>query len=196
MRAQDAEQALRHVCAAAALYPDALTVSSNLLAWLRAKSPEAAAPLEAARLERVPRPPEIRVEFQDGICLEGVSVEPRVVTRGGRLRLTGFWRGFTSRNAAAWVAFVHFERNGKPIFQDDHHLLADALVADRSNELDAREVVREERTIRVPADAPAGDYSLTIGLYNAVTGARSAVKTDAPARRRAVLAPLQITVRP
>ncbi len=165
--------------------PAALADADDLLARLRAAAPEVL-PAEVWEEWRRYRP-EIRlnVAYRDGLRLVGITISPREFRAGGCFSIRYFWECPPNVNRRRRAAFVHFQAGARR-FQDDHAPLQ--LVEDR--ELAEQEppwrVFIEERTVRVPADAPAGPLRLSVGVTDAQTRARLPPRTELPVRRRAV----------
>lgn len=186
----------------------------ELLSGLLAKDPQLLATADPAlrRLEqRAPEviPPEVRAEwrrrtvpgvsleasFPGGLRLAGVTIEPEAVAPGEPLRVRYIWQiPPPERERREWATFVHFTAGGVR-FQDDHSLPDSAPWAALFDP-EAPGLYSEERSVRVPPEAPAGPIELAIGVYDNASRARLRVKTSHPTRDNAVLARLGTVIAP
>lgn len=121
------------------------------------------------RLFELPAGIEYSLDYrlEDGIRLRGLAVATRDVTPGRQVRLTLFWQA-ENRPAGLYTAFVHLVGpDGSEVAQDDHW---PAFLP--SNTWAAGQVVVDEYAIALPESAPAGQYLIATGLYDASTGLR------------------------
>jgi hypothetical protein len=134
-----------------------------------------------------------KVEFSNGIVLDGISVEPRIVSPGGSFNITFCWRKpsdvVIEKNLSV---FVHFVADSS-IFQSDYPLsgfMPEIMVSDSMDQ----DVCYISRTVQVPKDAATGARSLRLGLYDTLYGNRRNLKTSLETRKMAVIIPDIITV--
>ncbi len=100
----------------------------------------------------------------------GISVEP-----GGALELTLYWKTL-SRMERVYAVFNHMSGpDGTPLAQQDGWPQDGAY---HTSQWLPGEVVEDHYTIQVPSDAPAGEYPLRVGMYDAATGERLLVTVD------------------
>ena len=137
--------------------------------------------------------PQIAAEarFAGGVDLVGITVPRRLVRAGEAVEVSYFWRAPPKRPMRPLV-FVHFSSD-RFRFQDDHVLLESTLDRDLAFQ-PTPEVFVERRVLRVPADAPPGEYRLQLGQYDGVTFKRFGVRSGLPTRDRAVELPVRVSV--
>jgi 4-amino-4-deoxy-L-arabinose transferase-like glycosyltransferase len=130
--------------------------------------------------------PDIPTEmaFPKGIEFVGLSVLPSVAAPGSAVDLLYFWRCPEDVATDELITFVHFKRPAGTVFQDDHVFLEHA---DTAYQRDG-EILVERRSMRIPEDAPAGAYDVSLGLYNHLPPhARLKVKTTQDVHKRAAI---------
>jgi len=110
--------------------------------------------------------------FGHEINLVGFDVAPKI-KRGDDLKLTVLWQSqkFIQRD---YTLFVH-------ILDDANRIVAQTDVQPRDGTYptsiwDASEMIPDEITVAIPADAPRGKLKIEIGWYDATTGER--LKTE------------------
>jgi len=140
-----------------------------------------------------PRRP-VRARFSNGAVLRGVTVAPLAAAAGDTVDVAYFWESGLAGGIAGPAVFVHFVQAGRR-FQDDH-LLPKGAAAHRIAGLGETGIHRYRRTVRIPADAHAGDWDLRIGLHNPSVGKRLSLRTDAPSDDEAVVFERILRVRP
>ena len=130
--------------------------------------------MQIYRLQPVQHPTD--VEFGAAIHLIGYDLDTAAVIPGNSLNLTFYWR--TSKPPQDnYSLFVHLVPAGS-----DQQIAQVDSAPDRPERptltwTDTDEtLISQPFTLTVPADAPAGDYDLRIGLYNYQTGARLPVR--------------------
>ncbi|MFQ5613688.1 MAG: ArnT family glycosyltransferase [Anaerolineae bacterium] len=107
--------------------------------------------------------------FGAAITLLGLDLSTRTLAPGQALNATLFWRA-GAEIPASYTAFVHLiGPDGRLHGQVDQVPGGGAYPT--SGWLPG-EVIADAYAIAVPADAPAGDYQLEIGLYDPATGQR------------------------
>lgn len=182
--------ALELVASALAVYPNAITLYPEVFTRLESVLPAEWAVLRHDRME-----PEcsLPVAFGKDFELLGLSAEPRRARPGETVTLTYFWRCRPDTQPRAWNVFAHFLQDEQLHFQDDHALL-ETLTEARRERQPGDEVFREVHTLAIPAEAPAGAYTLRLGLVNRATLKRLRPRTDLPTADRAVNIAAPITV--
>ncbi|MCR4408370.1 MAG: hypothetical protein NUW24_15870 [Anaerolineae bacterium] len=111
-------------------------------------------------------PGETRVTFGENIVLAGYEVRREDNT----LRVILDWRCLAAPQKS-YTVFVHLYGPvaGPPVAQQDgppvHNYVPTSF-------WQAGDRIRDEKTVALPAGLPAGDYTLVVGLYDPVTGAR------------------------
>jgi len=132
--------------------------------------------------------------FGDQIRLLGYELEPRVLRPGRPVRLTYYWQALRSP-PADYAVFVHFLRDGKILFQQDHAPLQGTYPTSRWQ---PGEVVRESFDVVTPADLEAGSCEIVVGVWDPRSGRRLPVSdTSLPHRKdRVVIGRTTIEARP
>ena len=129
------------------------------------------------QLDRIFSPPDdiqtpLDFQFHTDVQLLGVNAVEQV-SRGKNVDLTLYWQ-VNQKPQVLYNAFVHLiGPDGEIVAQADRWpggLPTDLWVAGQ--------VIVDEYGIELPADAPAGDYQVVVGVYTAVDGTRLTV-TDA-----------------
>ncbi|MDD5483018.1 MAG: hypothetical protein PHP98_05140 [Kiritimatiellae bacterium] len=138
--------------------------------------------------------PETRAEikFDNGVEFAGISLSTNEIAAGGSLTVKYFWKYPVAPPAGRPWVFVHFLR-GCDIFQDDRPL-------ERFPGAECQpfqELFIETRSFTVPPAAPAGEYFIRIGLYDAARSdqRRLGVKSVLPSRLNAAELPVKLTVK-
>jgi len=120
-------------------------------------------------LRRLPvRLAPIQADFGSEVGLRGYRVEgdPRP---GGQLHLTYTWYAHT-RPTAIYAVFNHLvTADGAMVAQADGWPQEGRML---TNQWQAGEYVEDSYTLAIPSDAPAGPYTLYVGLYDAATNDR------------------------
>jgi hypothetical protein len=106
--------------------------------------------------------------FGDQIRLLGYELEPWVLRPGGAARLTYYWQALRSP-PADYAVFVHFLRDGKILFQQDHAPLQGTYPTSRWQ---PGEVVRETLDLVTPAGVEAGSCEIVVGVWDPRSGRR------------------------
>ena len=114
----------------------------------------------------------LNYQFGDDVQLLGADA-PTTASVGRDVTLTLYWQ-VLQKPPLLYNVFVHLTGpNGEIVVQDDRWpggLPTDLWVAEQ--------VIVDEYAIRLPADAPVGEYQVVVGLYTAVDGTRLPI-TDA-----------------
>jgi hypothetical protein len=88
---------------------------------------------------------------------------------GQTLALTLYWQA-KARPSLDYTIFFHLgPANAPPLAQNDHQPVGGQYP---TSLWDAGEVVRDSSELSLPVDTPPGQYELTVGLYDLVTGER------------------------
>ncbi len=119
-----------------------------------------------------------RASFTCGMTLLGYDLPQNRVSPGGRLAVNYYWRA-DRPPPVNYAVFVHLVGRGKR-YTFDHFLDHNRRFMDK---LRPGEVVREDYQLRIPADAPPGEYQLVLGLWDPrFTGKRVEVTTGRETR--------------
>lgn len=107
----------------------------------------------------------LQAAFRNGVVLRGVRVTPAEIRAGGELEVTFFWHIPQTVSIAHWAVYLNIKDSaGKTRARGDGVLCQDAGV--KTRQADLEEYV-ETRRLRIPDDAPTGDYTLHFGLMDA-----------------------------
>jgi hypothetical protein len=136
------------------------------------------------------------LRFANEARLLGIEISPRTIRRGKDANIRYYWEiphhweGVLRRP----TVFCHFVKDAHMI-SDDHLLLANYR-SDHVREVVFPEIFVEPRALRIPEDAPPGNYALEVGLHHRLqrVAVRSRDRT-AKIRRNAAWLP-GITVEP
>ncbi len=129
--------------------------------------------------------------FKNGVIFAGITIDKTELKPGENLNIKYFWLAPTNVNSKDLSVFVHFQ-NDKQTFQDDHVFLAGADTSIQP----FTEVFVENRTVKVPADAKPGEWTVKIGILNRAYGINDRIKayTDMPKRRNRVTLPVSLKI--
>ncbi len=105
--------------------------------------------------------------WADGIGLRGVTTEPLTLAPGDSLTVTLFYEA-TAAPSANYTAFVHLlgpaRADGSPVWaQSDSEPCGGGRPTGKWR---AGDLIRDVVTLAIPADAPAGEYTLATGFYS------------------------------
>lgn len=101
--------------------------------------------------------------------LLGYNLEPRSVRPRGALRLTLYWRALTEIDTS-YTVFTHLLGPDGSIRGQKDSLPTDGAYP--TTEWQIGEIIVDTYVITVAPDAPAGSYTLAVGLYDATSGQR------------------------
>jgi hypothetical protein len=132
------------------------------------------------------------VKFPPGVELEGVTLQAEPAAPEGEFLLVYYWTVPENFLPGRYMVFVHFMKDGIR-FQDDHQLLGDIHPGSVKFQ-PFEEMFREERLIKVPADAPPGEYTIALGLLKEGKDERYSVETELPASKGKVVLPVTLHV--
>lgn len=105
----------------------------------------------------------LKVEFENGICLDGICIRPTRALAGSTALLRYFLSGVSAVPTNSLAVFAQLSPKGsQTVFQGDFYL-------DPTREF-------YETPDLIPSNAPPGWYELRVGLYNPKTGQRVALK--------------------
>jgi hypothetical protein len=105
----------------------------------------------------------------DAIALIGYQIEEVARQEGDRLQVTLWWQSLT-RVDEDYTVFLHLVSSDGLVRAQGDTLLREGERP--TSTWKAREVVRQQYEIVLPADMPAGEYSVQAGLYHWQTGER------------------------
>ena len=119
------------------------------------------------------------VEFGDFVRLLGYTLATDTPRPGGALKLQMVWQ-IEQRTQSAYKYFVHVlgppKTDGSPVYaQQDSQPCGDSLPTTLWT---ASDLLAVSVTLDLPADSPAGAYTLQTGWYDIATGARAPVTLD------------------
>ncbi len=120
------------------------------------------------RIEYLTSQYKVRQNFSDLIEFIGYNIDRAKIQPGGEFKISYFWRALKKIRTNYFI-FVHIQREGGIVFQNDH---SPPVPMKRWRE---GEVTREDFTVRVPSDAPAGNYDIVIGVWDP-EGSRESIK--------------------
>ena len=187
--------AMDHLKKAVALHPSLIEPRWRLMDWAREAGVEAEtrAFLAQSLHEAVPRET-ARIQYKNGVELLGLSISTNKAAPGERLDITYYWKCPPSVQNTELAVFVHFMKGDAIRFQDDHVLLG-RVSRDSLSYQPCEEVFASKRTVRIPDDAAEGVYHIRIGLYKFQTRRRLAPATALEVQGRAVILPVDFTVK-
>jgi hypothetical protein len=118
-------------------------------------------------------------EFGDFVRLLGYTLAADTAPPGGALKLQMIWQ-VEQQTQAAYKYFVHVlgppRADGSPIYaQQDSQPCGDSLPTTLWT---ASDLLAVGVTLDLPADLPAGTYTLQTGWYDLATGARAPITLD------------------
>lgn len=133
-------------------------------------------PAGAVRIEAPPRsytlpPLDARLDARLGelATLAGAAWQPSALSAGGNLNVTLVWRA-EAETATSYRVFLHLlGPEGNVVGQSDGE---PANWTRPTTGWLPGEIVVDERQLSLPAELPAGEYTLLAGIYEAETGAR------------------------
>ena len=99
--------------------------------------------------------------FADGLTLLGYDLPKAQVKPGGKLEINFYWQAW-QRVPLDYTIFLHLRGPGRTL-NFDHHLDHGRAAM---TTLRPGQVVREDFTLQVPADAPPGKYKVVMGLWH------------------------------
>lgn len=135
-----------------------------------------------------------QARFMKGLEWVGADVPTNAVKAGDEMPLTYWWRCSRKVRTKDWAVFVHFKRDGKVLFQDDHVLMEDVRPMD-IREQGYERIYRVRRRVRIPSSAPTGEYEMHVGVYRRSTGKRVRPRTGGAAvEDRAAVLPCRVRV--
>lgn len=133
--------------------------------------------------------PAMTATFGDHRVWNGVRLVDRMAScpPGDDLTLRYYWVADKTEDAGKFRVFVHFTGPGGFRFQDDYPAEIPPFGMDDIDE-NGKICYHVDRRIEIPANAPAGTYELSIGVFNAeFPSHRLAVETRLPTRRNAAI---------
>jgi hypothetical protein len=116
----------------------------------------------------------VEAVFADGIELTTCTMDPGPLAPTEVLRASLSWRSLQPTDND-YTIFLHLvDANGSVWAQHDSQPAGGSRP---TSSWEAGEEITDHHGLALPADIPAGDYDLTLGLYDATTGERLAVTT-------------------
>eukprot|EP01022_Parablepharisma_sp_SALTPOND_P009696 TRINITY_DN14005_c0_g3_i1.p1 TRINITY_DN14005_c0_g3~~TRINITY_DN14005_c0_g3_i1.p1 ORF type:complete len:1132 (+),score=465.99 TRINITY_DN14005_c0_g3_i1:3145-6540(+) len=101
--------------------------------------------------------------FGDGLTLLGYDLPQAKVEPGGKLEINFYWQAW-QKVPLDYSVYLHLRGPGRTL-NYDHHLDHGRMIMPA---LTPGQVVREDFTLRIPADAPLGKYQVVLGLWDPV----------------------------
>lgn len=113
---------------------------------------------------------EVGIVFEGKLRLIRCHTERSSVTAGGILRIAFSWQALAPVNPE-WRVFVHVRRNAADgyFFQGDHRF---GEVAREVEEWPLGTVTAYDLPVKVPSEAPTGDYAVIVGVWDGQTNRR------------------------
>lgn len=147
--------------------PPRLALESSIAAFDALATPDL--PLDYPIVEP-PMAHRLDADFGGEIQLEGYAIENAdTLIPGGVIQLRLFWRAQQPLSRSYTVFNQSYYGDGVMVAQQDSLPVCDRKP---TTEWDPGELIVDSRTIPIAPDAPAGDYPLYVGLYDAETSAR------------------------
>ncbi len=112
----------------------------------------------------------LNANFENKIDLWGFDLQSGTFQPGDVIQVTVYWRARQPMQFV-YTGFAHLlgginPTSGNPVWAQDDHELGRGLY--RTIVWRAGEVIEEQYTLTIPADAPAGTYSIEVGVYDPV----------------------------
>lgn len=123
------------------------------------------------------------IPYGEVVVLRGYNIIPSVdYWQPGRdIILETFWEPQQTTSVDLKL-FVHLlgptNVDGSPLWGQDDHLPQNGQLSSQTWETNM--LFRDASHVTIPADAPAGDYAVTVGLYDPATGERIPINTLTP----------------
>jgi hypothetical protein len=111
---------------------------------------------------------------------------------GGELHLTLFWQALAAMDQD-YTVFVHLVGEEEHVWGQGDSPPADGFYL--TTEWEEGEIVRDQHSITIPPEAPAGEYWLYIGMYLVSTGERLEVHGEGPLPENRILLSPPIMIR-
>jgi len=135
------------------------------------------------------------IRFANKATFLGYEVSETSLHAGATFELTHVWQIPLGLNVDDYAVFVHFMRDHKILFQDDHVLL-ESIPRPLLEHQEDQPCFEITRRITIPEDTPAGPVQIVTGLVDRRYGHRLPVRTDLHERRRAVTLPHPLIIHP
>ena len=114
----------------------------------------------------------VNADLDGKLVYLGSDFEPAVAEPGKQVRVTNYWK-VVEPVGDGWRIFTHLEApNHQAFVNDDHGAVAGKYPVDQWK---AGEIVRDQRTVTVPANWSAGSLLIYVGAWRGQT--RLAVKS-------------------
>lgn len=108
----------------------------------------------------------LEINYADKVVLKGYRLESAEFAPGEEIKMQIFWQRIGPLSPSEdYRVFVHIDHIGKPAFRisGDHYPCADIYP---THTWSKNKVIKDKFYINIPSDAPEGEYSLRIGLFN------------------------------
>lgn len=120
--------------------------------------------IQSALLDTVPEVEHpVGALFDGGVKLVGVDLQKDIVGPGQRLKVTWVWEVVEDLPPGDWMIFVHFENPGKKRTTHDHQAVGELHPLNKWKKGD---IIRDEQTLEVAQDFPAGPARLYVGIFD------------------------------
>lgn len=113
--------------------------------------------------------------FKNNIDFYGFNINNDVFKPADFIKIDYFWKVNTKEIPSGLVVFVHFIKDEKICFQNDHIFLSRYH---GSGKVFKEEVFRESFKVDIPWDLVCGEYEIYIGLYEPHNGRRVPLKLN------------------
>jgi hypothetical protein len=94
---------------------------------------------------------------------------------GGEINLTFFWQALAATDQD-YTVFIHLMDEEGHVWGQGDSPPADGFYL--TTEWEKEEIVRDQHSIAIPPEAPAGEYRLDVGMYLVSTGERLPVSSE------------------
>jgi len=144
-----------------------------------------------AKLDTTPKPATpLKANFAGQITLHGYTLSPAPVAPGDGLPLTLVWQAQTRLNTD-YAIFVQLrDAKNTTLASADHQAYKGLAPTSLWPE---GAVIQETTWLHLPANIPAGQYNVYLGLYNPVNQERLPLVNDASGENALILGPVYVT---
>jgi len=131
----------------------------------------------------------LMADFAGQITFYGYTLPPAPINPGSRLPITLVWQAQT-RPAADYTIFVQLRDASQNTLASADHQPYNWLAA--TSKWPPGAVIQETSWLQLPADLPAGEYRLYVGLYRQDTLARLPITGDTSGENALILGPVVV----
>jgi hypothetical protein len=103
------------------------------------------------------------INFDDKVALVGYEIDRRTLQPGDTLQLTLWWEGLAPMDRD-YVVFTHLVLPPEAVWAQKDAMPQDG--AARTSTWTVGQRVEDQYSLKLPAEAPPGDYTVAIGLYD------------------------------